>query len=162
MKSVLLIAVLSFCQQPVHTAGDENFMIKASQANVAEVEAAKIALSQASSEKVKTFARRMIADHSESQKELSSLATSKKLSVPASPDTEHEVTARQLRALSGRSFDSAYMKGQLQDHITSIALFREESSSGTDNEVKAYAKKYLPKLEEHYKMLGKKGDMEVH
>jgi len=39
------------------------------------------------------------------------------------------------------------------DHKQTIALFRRESRSGNDPDLKAYAAKTLPTLEEHLKMV---------
>jgi putative membrane protein len=44
------------------------------------------------------------------------------------------------------------MKAMVSDHVKDIAEFRTESRTGKDPEVKAWAAKTLPTLEEHLKL----------
>ncbi|MGN8054909.1 DUF4142 domain-containing protein [Pedobacter sp. 22163] len=55
-----------------------------------------------------------------------------------------------LNKLSGASFDKAYVEMMITDHQNAVALF-EKASKSTDNDVKAYANKYLPVLKKHLK-----------
>ena len=55
-----------------------------------------------------------------------------------------------LNNLSGASFDKAYVEMMVVDHQNAVALF-EKASKSTDNDVKAYANKYLPVLKKHLK-----------
>ena len=54
--------------------------------------------------------------------------------------------------LSGAAFDQAYMKAMVSDHVEDVNEFKTESKSGKDADVKAWAAKTLPTLEEHLKM----------
>jgi len=40
----------------------------------------------------------------------------------------------------------------VSDHEEAVALFQKEASSGTDPDLKAFAQKTLPTLQEHLKM----------
>jgi putative membrane protein len=44
------------------------------------------------------------------------------------------------------------MKAMVNDHLKDVSEFRTESRSGKDPDVKAWAAKTLPTLEEHLKM----------
>ena len=44
------------------------------------------------------------------------------------------------------------MQEMLNDHLKDVSEFRTESKSGKDADVKAWAAKTLPTLEEHLKM----------
>ncbi|MDQ0965728.1 putative membrane protein [Flavobacterium sp. W4I14] len=57
-----------------------------------------------------------------------------------------------LNKLSGASFDKAYVEMMITDHQNAVALF-EKASKSTDNDVKAYANKYLPVLKKHLKQV---------
>ena len=57
-----------------------------------------------------------------------------------------------MSKLSGEAFDRAYMQAMLADHRKDVAEFRTESSSGRDADVKSWASKTLPTLEEHLKL----------
>jgi putative membrane protein len=57
-----------------------------------------------------------------------------------------------MQKLSGAQFDRAYMDDMVADHKQDVAEFKKEASSGKDNEVKSFATKTLPTLEDHLKM----------
>ena len=72
----VLIALTSF-HYPFKLEADKAFMIKATQGNLAEVDAAKLALAQSTSDSIKSFAQMMVDDHTNAQAELASLAKQK-------------------------------------------------------------------------------------
>jgi putative membrane protein len=130
---------------------DQSFFNRASQANLAEIAAGKLAEARGNA-KVKSLGKQMVADHSTAQNELGALAKKESITIPMSPDADHTQALADLNKLSGKSFDSAYMAGQLADHKTAVALFSEESVNGSDAGAKAFATKYLPKLKMHLQM----------
>jgi len=54
--------------------------------------------------------------------------------------------------LQGAAFDRAYMDAMVKDHETDVREFQTESKSGSDPEIKAWAAKTLPTLEEHLRV----------
>ena len=58
-------------------------------------------------------------------------------------------------ALPGETFDSQYVSSQLNDHRETLALFEQEARSGQDPELKAFAEKGIPVLEQHIAELEK-------
>jgi putative membrane protein len=52
--------------------------------------------------------------------------------------------------MDGFPFDTAYMNSQIKDHQKAIALFETEISNGKDQELKDYARKYLPYIQMHH------------
>jgi len=138
--------------RPTKTTSDATFVFKASAAGMAEVDAATLAMKQASSAEVKRFAKHMLHDHTKANKELLALANEKKLPVAPSADARHQEELRMLATLKGAAFDRAYMKGQVKDHEEAVALFQNEARNGMDPDLKAWAAKTLPTLKEHLKM----------
>ena len=130
---------------------DQSFYNQASQANLAEIAAGKLAETKGNA-KIKSLGRQMVTDHTTAQNELVALAKKESITIPMNPDAEHKQALADLNKLSGKSFDSAYMAGQLADHKTAVALFSEESVNGSDPGAKAFATKYLPKLKMHLQM----------
>jgi putative membrane protein len=102
--------------------------------------------------KVKKFGQRMVTDHSKANDELKSLAQSKSITLPAELDAKAKATHDRLSKLSGAAFDRAYMQHMLADHRKDVNEFKKESRAGKDSEVKAWASKTLPTLEEHLKL----------
>jgi putative membrane protein len=130
---------------------DTAFAMKAAQANMAEVELGKLAEEKAQSADVKKFGQQMVSDHGKSLDELKSIASTKSLALPAEIDAEHKALSDRLSKLNGAAFDRAYVQAMVDGHKKVAAEFRKQSQSGTDAELKAYAAKTLPAVEEHLK-----------
>jgi putative membrane protein len=131
---------------------DVDFVIDAAKGGMAEVELGKLAQDKASSEDVKNFAKRMVDDHSKANDELQTLAKNKSITLPTDLDRKDKALKDRLAKLSGPSFDHSYMNAMIADHRKDVAEFKHEASAGKDPDVKAWAAKTLPTLEEHLKM----------
>ena len=133
-------------------AADASFMKKAAVGGMAEVEFGKLAQQKASSPAVKDFGARMVQDHSKANDELKELAGKKGVTLPTSLDGKNQKVMDRLQKASGEAFDRAYMSDMVTDHHEDVAEFRKQSTGGKDADVKAFAAKTLPTLEEHLKM----------
>src|SRR5262249_51808111 len=98
------------------------------------------------------FGQRMVDDHSKANDELKTLAQNKNITLPTALDATDKATVDRLAKLNGESFDRAYMQAMVKDHQKDVNEFRTQSKSGKDADVKAWASKTLPTLEEHLKM----------
>jgi putative membrane protein len=156
MRTILLFLATAGLVFGRRQTPDRDFMNAASQANVAEIGAAKLAVAKSKEDFVKSFAQKMIEDHSKAQQELADLAQQQNVILTVRPDTEHQHMLQELEGLSGAAFDSAYMQSQLLDHQVAITLFRQQSQEGKDKAAKAYAEKYLPQLQHHLDMIKKR------
>jgi len=132
-------------------AADDSFVKKAAEGGMAEVELGKLAAQKASSDEVKKFGQRMADDHGKANDELKTLAQKKNITLPGDLDAKDKALHDKLEKLSGPAFDRAYMQAMLTDHQKDVSEFRTESKSGTDPDVKAWAAKTLPTLEDHLK-----------
>jgi putative membrane protein len=132
-------------------ADDQTFMIKAAKGGMAEVQLGQLAADKGTSDEVKKFGQRMVTDHSKANDELKTLAQSKHITLPSEIDPKDKALHDRLANLSGAAFDRAYMRNMVADHKTDIAEFRMESKGGKDPDVKAWAEKTLPTLEDHLK-----------
>jgi putative membrane protein len=133
-------------------AADEAWVMKIARGGMAEVELGKLAAEKASSDEVKKFGQRMADDHSKANDELKTLAQSKNITLPSEIGAEEKALRDRLMKLSGPAFDQAYMKAMVSDHVKDVNEFKVESKNGKDPEVKAWAAKTLPTLEEHLKL----------
>jgi putative membrane protein len=125
--------------------------MKAAKGGMAEVELGKLAAEKASSDDVKKFGQRMADDHGKAGDELKSLAQSKNVTLPTTLDPKDQALKDKLSKLSGAQFDRAYMQAMVSDHKKDVNEFKVESQSGKDPDVKAWASKTLPTLEDHLK-----------
>ena len=117
-----------------------------------EVELGQLATQKGTSESVKQFGQRMVDDHGKANTELMTLATSKGITLPTAIDDKHRQDVTKLSAMSGADFDRAYAKMMLKDHEKDVSEFEKQSTKGTDPDVKAFASKTLPTLQEHLTM----------
>jgi len=133
-------------------ANDNTFVTNAAGGGMAEVELGKLAVEKASSDQVKQFGQRMVDDHGKANDELKTLAQQKNITLPTSISAKDKAERDRLAKLSGAAFDRAYMSAMLSDHKKDVSEFRVESTSGKDADIKAFAAKTLPTLEEHLKL----------
>lgn len=132
---------------------DKSFMIKAAEAGNAEVAASKVALEKSSNPDVKDFAQKMIEQHTQVGDQLKQLASSKDVSLPSEPTVPQRAKIAVLGKLSGATFDKRYasMIG-VSAHQDAVKLFQKASASAQDPDVKNFAAKTLPGLQEHLQM----------
>ena len=83
---------------------------------MAEVELGKLALDKSNDARVREFADRMIQDHSKANRQLESIAGSKKISLPSKPGEKLQKPMKKLSGLSGKNFDHAYAEAMVKDH----------------------------------------------
>jgi putative membrane protein len=131
---------------------DRTFVDKAAKGGIAEVELGKVAQQRASDAKVKQFAERMVTDHGKANDELKGIATRKGVNLPSSPDKETQQMSEKLQRLQGPAFDREYMKHMVSDHKKDVAEFDKQAKSGKDADVKQFAAKTLPIIQDHLKM----------
>lgn len=132
-------------------ASDRKFLVEAAQGGVAEVEMGKLAADRASNDAVKQFGQRMAADHAKANEELKGLAQQKGVTLPADLDAKHKRLHDRLSKLSGAEFDRAYMDEMVKDHRKDVNEFRKAAKSAKEPDLKAWAAKTLPTLEDHLK-----------
>ena len=130
------------------SAEDQEFLTKAIQAGLAEVQISELALLKSTDEEVRGFAERMVQDHTAANEQLSRLAETAGNTPPAKMDQQHQALHQQLSQLSEEDFDQQYMQGQVQDHQAAVELFSSEASQPT-GPVDQLAGELLPTLQQH-------------
>jgi putative membrane protein len=136
-------------QVSVVNDADREFVKKAASGGVAEVELGRIATQRAARPTVRSFAERMVTDHSRGNAELATLARAKGIDVPTTPDATQQAMRDRLSGLSGADFDRAYMSEMVRDHTEDVALFERASETAADPDIKAWAAQSLPMLRDH-------------
>jgi putative membrane protein len=132
---------------------DRKFAITAAQGGMAEVEMSRLALQRASSDAVKQYAQKMIDDHTAANAELMQIASTKGITLPTVPDAKMRAMMAKLEKLSGTAFDHEYvMHAGHKDHAKMEKLFRDQSTRGRDADLKAFAAKTLPVVQQHLQM----------
>jgi putative membrane protein len=135
------------------SSADRKFAMMAAMGGMAEVEMARLALTKASSDAVKQYAQKMIDDHTPANAELMQIASTKGITLPSAPDAKHRAMMAKMERLSGAEFDRQYiMMAGHKDHQKMEKLFRDESMRGRDADLKAFAAKTLPVVQQHLQM----------
>lgn len=132
------------------SAADRRFIETAARGGMAEVELGRLGTEKATSPEVKTFAQMMVDDHSKANDELKTLASQKGVTLPTDTDAKHKAVKDRLEKLSGDQFDKAFMQEMLKDHKKDVSEFQKQAKSTKgDDEVRSWASKTLPTLEQH-------------
>ncbi len=130
----LLLSGCSLFQwaMPVAMLSDANVLAMLDIINLSEIDSADLAKEKASSEEVRTFASRMLNEHTAMLQETRQLAQQ----INVDPQTpvlasivgkRHQETMEELRRTSGADFDQAYMKYQIQMHEQAIGLVQTKA-----------------------------------
>lgn len=133
------------------SAADKNFVMKAAQGGMAEVELGQLATQNAKSDEVKQFGQRMVDDHTKANDQLKQVAQQKGVTLPTDLSAKDKAEKDRLSKLQGEQFDKAYMQHMVMDHKKDVAEFKKESTSAKDSDVKNFAAQTLPTLEDHLK-----------
>ena len=126
-------------------AEDKQFFIAAAKANETEVNAARMAADQATDARVKSFASRLLTDHSQADQELKQLALRKGVALP-NPVSN---VPSDLSSIAGRDFDRAYINEMVRDHEKAVSDFQSAATNTKDPDLRAWAAKMLPTLQDH-------------
>ena len=136
-------------------SADQRMMRDIAHANLSEIAAGKLALEKSQSDDVKSFAQKMIDDHTKAQQELQTLADGKGVKLPTEPDAKHKAMAKMMSALKGDAFDKRYLKqGGLNDHENTHKLLERVQAKAKDAELQAYAAKTITAVDQHLTLAG--------
>lgn len=131
---------------------DHKFIMETAMGGLKEVELGRIAAQQGASDAVKQYGQRMVDDHTKANAELMTLATSKGMTLPTELDEKHRADVTKLSGMSGAQFDRAYAKMMVNNHKKKVDNFEKQSTRGGDQDLKAFATKTLPTVQEHLQM----------
>jgi putative membrane protein len=134
------------------SAADQDFMLKATQANVGEIDMARLALQKTSNGDVKDYANMIEKDHTKALDNLTELMKEQHVELhnAAPVEAEHEMSS--MNNLSGSEFDREFINKMVTDHQKAVQMFKDEQGSAQDPQLKKYVDDVLPKLETHLEM----------
>ena len=143
-------AALPAMAQSTVNKSDAATLVSMAQANMAEVDAGKMALDKTKRADVKQFAQMMIDDHGKALDEVKTLAGTKSVTLPAETDAAHKAMAAKLAKLSDAAFDKEYIaKAGVDDHTKVAGALKKDADKARDADVKALATKMIPTVEHH-------------
>jgi len=137
------------------SALDKEFMTKAAQSDMTEIQTSKLALQRSQDKTVRNFAQEMIHDHTDSTTQLKQIAKRKGFTLPKSIGSDNQALLTKLKNTSSSNFNRAYMQAQVQAHTKTQAEFQKYLQQGQDPDLQAFANKISPIVAEHLQMAQK-------
>lgn len=139
----------------VPVISDEEFMKKVAEGGHNEMGLSRVALDKGVTGETQNFANMMVQDHTKAGNELKPIAAQKNVTLPADMDADHKAMRDQMKNLSLEQVQQRYAQQMITDHEKTVAVFQSEIENGKDADVKAFAQKTLPTIQEHLNMARK-------
>jgi putative membrane protein len=133
-------------------SGDEAFITAAAQAELGEIELSRIAARSAVSPEIRSFAAKMVQEHTASNAELGQIALKENIPAPIAPDSDHMQLRDKLIALRGKNLDKAYMEAMRSDHQNMVDFLTAASATVTSDDLHNFIRKTLPVVRRHLHM----------
>ena len=166
---IVLIALAISClsskkeQAPMGTATDVNeaaiddmdketdaqFLVKATEINLAEIRLGNLAQQIGSTKSVRDLGKMMEAEHIKALEEITELAKTKTVTIPSTTSFDAEDAYNKLKVKSSIDFDKAYADMMVKGHQDAVALFENTCNDSQDTDVREWATKMLPGLKMH-------------
>lgn len=132
----------------------QEFVTAAAIGDMYEIQAAKMAEAKSTSPEIKTFAKRMIKDHTKTSAELKGLLGK---GVDATPPTTLDQRRQGLldnlkTSATGQEFDKRYVSQQIAAHDEMETLMKGYAEHGDNAALKAFAAKTAPVVQMHLDM----------
>ena len=137
------------------SASDKAFIMKAADGGMTEVELGKIAEKNGEKEDVKSFGSHMVKDHGKANDDLKTIASKMNVTVPDKVSAEHQAKIDKMSKMSGGVFDTAYIKGMVEDHEKTAAEFEKARGQVTSEDLKKFIDDTLPVVKGHLEMAKK-------
>jgi putative membrane protein len=125
----------------------QQFLTKAIEGNLAEVQMGELAQKNGQNAEVKSFGQMLQQDHSAANQKASDAAKKLGVNAPSAPNAKQKADYDKLAKLQGPAFDKAFVQHMVMDHKKDIAEYKKASTKG--GEAGQYAKDSLPVLEKH-------------
>jgi putative membrane protein len=130
---------------------DYNFIAQANLGAPFQIDSGRIAEEKATTADARNYAHLMVVSHIPVVDGLNSILQRKQITAP--PETllqaAYDAMIASLKADTGVALDREYVEGQVRYQKGNAALFRYEIQNGADPDLKAFAQRTLPKIEDH-------------
>ncbi|MFG1695241.1 DUF4142 domain-containing protein [Nonomuraea sp. NPDC049309] len=164
--AVITLAVLPGCagQQPPYTAAvpappsdagaevseqDREWMRLIHQANLAEVQAGRLAQGKATTKQIKKVGETLVKDHTQLDTKVTKTAEQLGIDLPTSQSKEQREMLDRIQSASGQDFDQDFVSGMIKAHRQALNATKTEISKGSAPAVVSLAKAAEPSLEKH-------------
>jgi putative membrane protein len=130
---------------------DKTFAKDAAQAALAEGRIGELAKERAASPDAKALGERLVTDQAKLMDELKNICSRRDYAIPTEPNAGQKEAIDRLSKLSGSEFDREFARVLTDYHKKIVRLFEVAQEKVGDEDLKQFAKRSLPVLEEHVK-----------
>jgi len=148
IAGVAFVTAIAFAQSPHLSRVDRLFLASAADDEMTEAHLGQMAEAKAEKSSVKDFAAKLDREQTQAYASLTTLAAKEGTAVPKGIDLRRNKPVGELARLKGSRFDDEFLRVEVRKNRAALALFKREARYGRDTEVKAYAVKEIPTLEE--------------
>jgi putative membrane protein len=137
------------------TPSTPDFVRQAAMSDMFEIQSSQLAEQKASDQPTKTFAQKMVTDHTKTSSEVKSMVSGGKIKgveLPTDMASSQKSMLDKLKGLNGNDFTKQYHSDQVSAHKDAVSLFERYGKGGDNEDLKAWANKTLPDLQGHLKM----------
>ncbi|MGZ3768042.1 MAG: DUF4142 domain-containing protein [Bdellovibrio sp.] len=155
LLSLSFLSALAFSPAHAATPSDSEIAEVMEEANDAEIKAGKMAEKKASNEEVKNYAKMMVDEHKESEKEGKKVTKDAKIKSKSSDlsksfkkDASDKISS--LRSLKGTEFDKAYISSQIDMHQKLLTDLETNFIPNTQNpQLRSHLEKTKSHVQDH-------------
>jgi len=130
-------------------SSDSSFIRQTIRGNYTEVALGRLAGSRATNAEVKDFAKRIVSDHNDMNKEWVDLAQDNDMKVTVEFGPAGQQSIDRLEGLSGAAFDQAYMSEMIREHEQDLAALQRMATSARSSEVRQLSSTGASTVREH-------------
>jgi putative membrane protein len=161
MKKIFLCCILAAsmlsCEDDIDNSGgapvlnsqDRAYAMQASMNSFTTVQMSNLAVSKTTDPTIRSFAERLVAEHTEALKKINFLSNLYGMTAVNSMDASHTMIMNELNNLSGRGFDMLYINTQVQDHRNALGALDAQINGGLNSKFKDNAKAMRPAVSMH-------------
>ncbi|GAC1340712.1 MAG: DUF4142 domain-containing protein [Beijerinckiaceae bacterium] len=131
-----------------------DFVNEVAMSDMFEIQSSKLAAEKGDAA-TKTFAQKMVTDHTKTSEELKSMVSGGKVEgakLPTAMTSSQQSMLDKLKSQNGGDFNKQYHSDQVSAHKDAVSLFERYGKAGDNAALKDWANKTLPALQAHLKM----------
>jgi putative membrane protein len=136
---VLAVSASTSYADNAFSAADKAFVAKVSQGGMFEVELAKVGETKATTQDLRDQATTEEHDHTLVGAKLKSIMEANGMEFPTALNAQFQARLDKLSSLSGAAFDAAYLHAMQEIHHIDGAAFQQESTGGSNPDLKSFA-----------------------
>jgi putative membrane protein len=139
------------------SAWDKQWLQMSIEGDLFEIRGGQLAQQKGSSQAVKDYGAKLVADHTKSLQDATDLAEKYGIDVPKAPSPTQQWQLQTVAKFTGKDFDTNYVDLEAKDHQQDISEAQDEVKEGCNHDIRADAEDEIPVLTEHLQIAQKLG-----